>query len=224
MAAPSTASPPKFTVSLVTSKDDFPGMARVEKAAFANSQFLTLMWPPSPTTPENFANTVHNHEKAWATDPNAKYLKAALDDEAGTIIGIAKWYFFLDPENQADPWKIDFPPGANEALYNEFFGALNKAREERFKGKRHILMAVLAIHPDYQRMGVGHELLRWGLDEADREQVPTWIDASAAGFGLYKKFGWEEVGWVKVDAVPWGGKPTTDRGIANMIREPKPKK
>lgn len=221
MAAPTTITPPKFTVSVVTSEDDFPGIVKVEKAAFAESQFLALMWPPSPLAPANVAQTVHNHRKAWATDPNAKYLKAALDD--GTIIGMAKWYFFLDPENQADPWKIDFPPGANEALYHEFFDALNKAREERFKGKRHILMAILAIHPDYQRMGVGHELLRWGLDLADKEQVPTWIDASPAGYGLYKKFGWEEVSWVKIDPVPWGGRPTPDRGIANMIRQPKPR-
>lgn len=217
-----SAAPLNFTVSEVTSKDDFPGLVAVEKAAFRSSQLLSLMLPPDPSSPENFANTVHNHEKAWATDPNAKYVKAALPD--GKIIGEAKWYFLLDAEaREKDPWEIDFAPGANRELYNGYFGALNKARMERLGGKRHILMAILAIDPEYQRKGVGHELLRWGLKQADEEQVECWIDASPAGHGLYKQFGWEDVGTVQTDLRPYGGDAPTGRGVVNMLRQPKAK-
>ena len=215
------SAPLNFTVSHVTSKDDFPGIVAVEKAAFRSSQMLALMLPPDPSSPVNFASTVHNHEKSWASDPNAKYLKAALPD--GKIIGMAKWYFFLNGEVN-DPWKIDFPPGANEELYNLYFGALNKARLEKLGGKRHIFMAILVIDPEYQRKGVGHELLRWGLEQADEEQVECWIDASAAGHGLYKQLGWEDVGEVVVDLRPYGGNAPSGRGVVNMMRQPKAKK
>ena len=212
--------PLEFTVSHVTCKEDFPAVVMVEKAAFGEWQTMNLMFPPNPSTPENFATTVRNHEKAWSTSPNAKYLKAARPD--GKIIGMAKWHLFLDPASTENPWDVELPPTANIALYNRFFGDLNAVRVKWLGGKRHILMAILAVDPEYQRMGVGHELLRWGLDLADEEQVETWIDASAAGHPLYKQFGWEDVGKVDIDLGPWGGEPKVS-SVINMIRPPKTK-
>lgn len=210
----------EFTVSHVTSKEDFPGIVSVERAAFRGSQAMRLMFPPDPSSPENVANTVRNHEKAWSTNPNAKYLKAVLPD--GKIIGMAKWHLFLDPASTENPWDVDLPPTANAALYHQFFGDLHAARVKWLGGKRHILMGVLAVDPDYQKMGVGRELLRWGLDLADEEQVETWIDASAAGHPLYKQLGWVDVGKVDIDLGPWGLEPKV-RSIASMIRPPKAK-
>jgi GNAT superfamily N-acetyltransferase len=211
----------EYKVSHVTSKEDFPGIVRVERVAFTDWQAMNLMMPPNPSTPENFACTVRNHEKAWSTNPNAKYLKAELPD--GKIIGMAKWHLFLDPASTENPWDVELPPTANLGLYNQYFGDIQAARVKWLGGKRHILMAILAVDPEYQRMGVGHELLRWGLELADEEQVETWIDASAAGYGLYKQFGWEEVGKVYLDLAPWGGDSKV-RSVASMIRQPKAKK
>lgn len=140
-------SKPSFTVSHVTSKEDFAGLTRVEKAAFGHSPAFAMIYPPSPTTPANMALSQAVHERAFATDPNARYLKASLAD--GTIVGLAKWYFLLDEKAQGDPWKVEFPAdsGVNVALYDAFFGSLNRAREAVLGGKRHMLMAILAIDP-----------------------------------------------------------------------------
>jgi predicted N-acetyltransferase YhbS len=213
-------STPSFTVSHVTSKDDFPDIVAVERKAFGASQLTSLIYSPDPSSPENIANMVHNHQRAWSSDPNAKYLKAETPE--GKIIGMAKWYFFLDSTAKDNPWVIEFPPNANEALYDEFFGGLNAARVQKMGAKKHFLMAILVVDPAYQRMGIGHELLRWGLERADEEQVECWIDASRAGHGLYTKFGWEDVGTVEVDLTRWGGvAPGNNISIANMIRQPK---
>lgn len=211
----------EFTVSHLTSKDDIPALVQVEREAFSESAAMQLMYPPSPSAPANIASGVLNYERAWRTDANAKFLKAALPD--GKIIGMAKWYLLLDAEREDDPWTAELPENANAELYEHFFGSLNEARRKVLGGKRHILMAVLVVDPEYQRMGVGNELLRWGLDLADEEQVECWIDASPAGFGLYKKFGWEEVGAVEIDLERWGGEKGTVRRIVNMVRPPKAK-
>ena len=65
--------------------------------------------------------------------------------------------------------------------------------------KPHLLMAILAVSPKYQRAGVGKKLLAWGLKQADALQLGTWIDASPQGLGLYKTMGWREVGHLDID-------------------------
>lgn len=138
----------------------------------------------------------------------------------GKIVGIAKWNFFLDSGPQ-HPWPKTHAPNANKEMIEWFFGALDDARNTGMKGKRHALMAVLAIHPDYQRVGTGNKLLEWGLAKCDEEGLDCWIDASKAGKGLYEKFGWKEVGGVDIDLGRWGGtKGGVDR-VTCMVRPPR---
>lgn len=208
------ASPPPFTVTHVTSADDFPALVQVEALGFHASEGIGLMFHSNDALS---TVGINNHIKSWSSDPNTRYLKASLPD--GTIIGLAKWYLFLDPPARPDPWDIEFAP-AGEKLGKWFFGKLNEAREGRLGGKKHMLMATLVVHPEYQRMGIGHELLRWGLAKADEEQVECWIDASPFGLGLYKKFGWEEVGYVEMDLKDWRGGESKVSRTVHMVRPP----
>lgn len=179
------------------------------------------MFPPDHNAlPEDsLAFSVRNHQTAWSTDPNVRYLKATLP--TGEIIGMAKWYLLLDPDSPGNPWDLEFPANSNSDLCRYFFGSLNAAREEKLKGQRHMLMAILAVLPEYQRMGIGNKLLKWGLDKADEEQVDCWIDASPYGLGLYKKFGWKEVGNLDVELDKWGGENGKTERTVHMIRPPK---
>ena len=77
---------------------------------------------------------------------------------------------------------------------------------ESVKEKGYLYMAILAVDPNFQRMGVGHRLLQWGLEKADREGLECFIEASPEGKGLYEKFGWREVGFTDVVLRRWGWK------------------
>jgi predicted N-acetyltransferase YhbS len=66
-------------------------------------------------------------------------------------------------------------------------------------------MALLTVVPEVQRKGVGSALLREGLKEVDRRGLPAFIEASPAGLGLYKKFGWEEMVESTVNLRDYGG-------------------
>lgn len=211
---------PDIVVSHVTSKDDFPNMVKVEEQAFTSSPLMTLMFPPSPKpnrAPSEL--NIRNHQKAWSTDPTVRYLKATLSD--GKIVGMAKWNFFLDPTVPQHPWQMELPPNTNQELCEHYFGSLDKARNEAMAGKKHILMAILCVSPEYQRMGIGGKLLEWGLQQADREGVECWIDSSPFGLGLYKKFGWKEVGYLDIELGKWGGEQGKVRRTVHMVRQPR---
>jgi GNAT superfamily N-acetyltransferase len=58
----------------------------------------------------------------------------------------------------------------------------------------HVLCFMMFVDPEYQRMGAGKMCMKWGTDLADQLMLPSWIEASPKGEGLYRKFGYEDAG------------------------------
>jgi len=54
-------------------------------------------------------------------------------------------------------------------------------------------LAALAVHPNYQRRGIASMLLKWGLDAADRDGLPLYLEASQSGKPVYSRHGFIEV-------------------------------
>jgi GNAT superfamily N-acetyltransferase len=187
------------TISPITSESDFLPFAILESAAFAGPQ-TTLFNGPSATPSLSAAR----HAKTFATDPTARYFKACLP--TGQIVGIARWHLF-PTAGPHFPWSMEgFAPDANLELLKWFFGSLDEKRNAFMvpRGKGYLYMAILAVDPGFQRMGVGRKLLDWGLEKADRERLECWIEASPAGKGLYEKVGWREVDVIDVELRRWG--------------------
>ena len=59
----------------------------------------------------------------------------------------------------------------------------------------HDHLAILAVHPDRQRTGLGGALLSHHLDLLDRAQTPAYLEASDTGTrSLYLRYGFEDLG------------------------------
>jgi N-acetylglutamate synthase-like GNAT family acetyltransferase len=68
-------------------------------------------------------------------------------------------------------------------------------------------LEILVVHPDYQGVGIGKKLIQTGLDDAAALALDkAYLEASEAGYPLYKKFGWQDVDQVFVDLEKYGGK------------------
>lgn len=50
-------------------------------------------------------------------------------------------------------------------------------------------LEIMATHPDCQKKGLASQILRWAVEEIDKEGVEAYLNASAPGKPLYKKFG-----------------------------------
>jgi GNAT superfamily N-acetyltransferase len=208
--------PLDFTISRVTSAEDFLPLAQVEGAAFTGPQ-TSLFFGNSPN---QASLSAARHTKIFNDDSTAIYYKAVLP--SGEIIGLAKWNLFKTA-GPHHPWPTTgFAPDANLELLSWFFGELDGKRNafmdsrEEVKERGYLYMAILAVEPKVQRMGVGRKLLEWGLDMADREGLEAFIEASPAGKPLYEKMGWREVGFTDVDLKRWGweGEGDTNRTVS----------
>ncbi|KIW35256.1 uncharacterized protein PV07_01961 [Cladophialophora immunda] len=88
-------------------------------------------------------------------------------------------------------------------LGNAYVGAI--------RGKRHLYLHWLTIHPSYQRQGIGQKLLDWGVEVADRENIVSWLFARPAGIRLYERNGWKAVLTIDVDV------PDEDLKVAPVV-------
>lgn len=52
--------------------------------------------------------------------------------------------------------------------------------------------------------GAGSALLKWGLDRADADGLPTYLDSTPPGKALYEKAGFKVVKELYFDLKPWG--------------------
>jgi len=177
--------------------EDLPQVRAVWYAAF-ESPFIMRLWPNTPSVHKwwddaNSSSILH--------DPTARYMKVtdlAADDGKGKIIAYAKWN-----APRRDPTKKGygdrFPPypqdGDVEGL-STFFGHLTGEREKFMGDRPHYYLDMLGTLPEYQGLGAGTLLVKWGCDAADEEGVEAFVDASEAGKGLYEKYGFvEKDGW-----------------------------
>ena len=63
----------------------------------------------------------------------------------------------------------------------------------------HIELNTLAVHPDYQRMGIGADLMDWGMQRARDERLSVVLEATEAGVCLYERKGFEVVGTILLE-------------------------
>jgi len=56
----------------------------------------------------------------------------------------------------------------------------------------------LAVHPRYQKEGVGTTLLKWGTEQAQAEGKKIFLRSSYVGLPFYLKRGFEEIGYYTI--------------------------
>ena len=63
----------------------------------------------------------------------------------------------------------------------------------------------MQVGADYQNKGLGRLLVQWGIEKQEQMQYPSFMIASQAGDGLYRKCGYEMVDRWTVDLGKHGG-------------------
>ncbi|KAA8645279.1 hypothetical protein EYZ11_005406 [Aspergillus tanneri] len=166
-------------------------------------------------------------------DPTA-HVHVATDAETGQVVGSARWvipgHLLQRSAHQtvslsedakckaADPGRF-MPPGVNQQAYTAFLGMLNESRKKNLKDGD-MSLDFLAILPAYQGNGIGTQLLKWGMGQADALNARIYLEASAEGYPLYCKYGWKVIEEIVLDFGVFGGRNTATYFV--MMRDPVP--
>ncbi|KAK3393250.1 N-acetyltransferase-like protein [Podospora didyma] len=261
MSANTPTSKPRVRVREATPAD-VDQIIDVHFAAFANDSFNQLMYPNGvsadarakfaasffpPETPDTAAAAIKKGESLVMVaelfpDGNGGH-------SSGEIVGFARWVLQREQRTEEE-WNVVQPPPTEEMLgkgvdvdvYNAFIGELHNWRRKSAKGDPALFLGLIACKPSRQRIGAGTALLSWGAQLADKLGLPTFLEASPVGYGVYRKFGYEDIGvvdfaiterWgvVRSEGMYWGANNAVEiAGIAPegimrsviMRRAPKP--
>src|SRR5277367_2147592 len=201
----------------------FPGIVEIYTLAFAGGNYARWMAktpadgivetaddiPPSRLQ-KTMREIIHQE---W--NPRV-VLVCALSD--GKVIGYSLWILpaclsrtetlpqfiyrkAMEHKDSIEDWL--FPQNwRNQRRFIKFCKAQAECADN-FLGKGRLdetwYLKILAVHPEFQRRGVGGELLDWGLKQAQERGENIYLESSEVATGFYLKKGFKVLGMMVVE-------------------------
>lgn len=198
---------------------DIPRIIQIQFSAFTGDPYQEALFPPSD---DDRQLAVDRTVKSWNADPTARWMVVLNSNNTeGDLLGFALWnihkHFRPESEWKKEP-EVDWCEGRQKEIACNFLAMNARLRQKMWEGRPHVLLNLLCIHQDFQRKGAGTALMQWGMDVASNLRLAIHIEASAAGYELYRKLGFKQVDVAIVRKEEWDG--DHDRRYIAMVKEP----
>ncbi|KAI2636962.1 acyl-CoA N-acyltransferase [Hypomontagnella submonticulosa] len=190
----------KIDVTLL-SDEDIPTCFQVLSKSFGHNAPFVDIYFPNHDTPSGQAQG-SKRLTAWKQSPDGSiFLKAAKRSGDGgqeQIVGLAIWTFMKEAppaelekaENVEEVWPDKDDREYMTRLWREYVIPRTQTINES-DGKGVYVLELLAVHPDYQRLGAGTALVQWGTKAADEQRVKAVVEGTPAGRRCYEKCGFK---------------------------------
>ncbi|PYH79483.1 acyl-CoA N-acyltransferase [Aspergillus uvarum CBS 121591] len=222
---------PRYTIRPAIPQDA-PHLAHINITAFEPTPFWRNLFPNldrTATYPLKLARALTK-----LVDGESHVL-VAEDPATSEVVGYARWTVpgpgpfappsigDLSPEHAhlVTTFRRDgdaaLPPGINLAVHRRFWGELDRLKEKYLR-EGDFVLEFLATLPEAQGQGVASALLRWGLAQADARNARVYLEATAEGYPIYRKYGWRDLEALELDFAALGGREERQRWVV-MMRE-----
>lgn len=129
-----------------------------------------------------------NHVQEWWETSQTQYTLKCVDTESNRIVGMAIFDIYTAPSD----WKrgeISWLQGKEREQAEALISPLWEVREKLWLNEKYIYGHVIAVHPEYQRKGVGEKIFRYGITISQNTGLPIYIESSKDGVRFYEKMG-----------------------------------
>jgi GNAT superfamily N-acetyltransferase len=218
---------------------DIPEFQRIQVAAFnSGGHAMTSLFKPSPLPADYTEKSINKHLKSFREERDVTYVKVIDTALGGKMIACAKWRINEKERSEEQVHKTLPFPGPDEEsrpAAQDFMKYLARVRWEYMGTKpfyctlhEHItvhltvliatVLHILVTDPEHHRRGAGAMLIRWGTAQADKAQLPAFLEATQVGRPLYAREGFEPRHDEEFDLSKYGSQGTDVSTV--MIREP----
>ncbi|KAJ4363918.1 hypothetical protein N0V83_009371 [Neocucurbitaria cava] len=172
-----------------------------------------LVGPPTPicwtvkTREEAEARLTFHFNKQQSRfigDPTVRYMKVVDRADNDSIISIARWHFYPTGYNFDTEihWETHNPiPGQsiprdfNIGLHNHILRSRDVARSSWTQPNSPCwILMHMVTHPSHRGKGAAGLLIRWGIEQAEKDGVPAYLEAGVMGRPIYERYGFVQVG------------------------------
>jgi GNAT superfamily N-acetyltransferase len=175
--------------------------------AATGDQLTACLWPAGRPTEEGFRKAAA--DRLPLLNEPSQYLICVADTELNNkAIACSHWTIYETERTTEELDKIftvTVPPGVNSDAWMAFFTQLYAMRRQYTGSKPHVLLKLLATHPDHHRRGAGRMLLEWGAKSADERGYESFLEATSVGRPLYERCGYKAMEEKPFDAGKYGG-------------------
>ena len=183
---------------------DIPTLMAIQFKAYAGEPAAEAFY--GVDTPENREGAGNRVEACSRTLTGFHALKCVhTDEQTGqeTLVGSCQWQLY-EHERPECEWRQSHPmytfewrPAAQREEIATARRILEDNRRVVFGGKQYGVLMNLVVEPAWQRKGAGGLLTRWGMERMEEKGFPGFLEASEAGYPLYKSLGWSDATPVK---------------------------
>ncbi|KAI8718339.1 N-acetyltransferase domain-containing protein [Fusarium sp. LHS14.1] len=128
----------------------------------------------------------------WHTS-NTQFTFKCIDTENGEILGMGLADLVLNPPEKRENPGVQWLEGKERERAEKILNPLWEARDELIGGQSHIYVHVIAVDPKHQGRKAGALLCQYGIEQAERLQIPMYFESSPTTLGLYTKMGFVEL-------------------------------
>ncbi|KAJ5611267.1 hypothetical protein N7510_007986 [Penicillium lagena] len=167
-----------------------------------------ICWPPSTPAAALSRATFHfaKQRSRFLGDPTVRYMKVVdtgtVASPKNSIISIARWHFYPQGYNFATQlhWELHAltpppPSELNVSLHNYILSTRDEARSGWMEPNEPCWILMHMVTRESQRgRGAAKMLIRWGIEQAERDGVPAYLEAGVMGRPVYEKLGFKQVG------------------------------
>lgn len=166
-------------------------------AAFKDEPIIDFLYPGGVDRKAHTEGT-----KQWWSHDRIGYTTKCLDTDTGNIVGMASWDIFWRP-GEDNGWErpagIPWLEGEEKKRCEGILNSMWDIRDKLFgKQHRYIYLSVIAVDPEHQRRGIGRLLMQWGIDIAEKLDLPIYTESSESGLRLYESVGFERLTHVRL--------------------------
>ncbi|KAI2610537.1 hypothetical protein GGR54DRAFT_370814 [Hypoxylon sp. NC1633] len=182
--------------AVILADEDIPTCFQVVSLSFAHDKPFVDIYFPNHDTPHGQAQGSERLTAWKRTSKDSTFLKAVIqEDSQEQIIGIGIWTLMktappaeLEKAENIEAWPDEADREFMARLWKDYVVPRSQAVENS-NGKGAYVLELLAVHPDYQRLGAGTALVQWGTNAADELGVQAVVESSPVGRRVYQKCG-----------------------------------
>ncbi|KAI8630534.1 hypothetical protein F5Y19DRAFT_428046 [Xylariaceae sp. FL1651] len=190
----------KNAVSIaLASNEDMPTCFQVLSESFGHDAPFIDIYFPSHDTPLGQAMGSERLMKWKQAAKSSTFLKAVVQANEGgheQLIGIAVWTYMKEApspklekvEDVEHVWPDSDDREYMSRLWRDYVVPRTQAITAS-NGKGVYVLELLAVHPDYQRLGAGTALVTWGTKAADAQGVKAVVEGTPVARRLYEQCG-----------------------------------
>ncbi|KAF2653130.1 hypothetical protein K491DRAFT_603498 [Lophiostoma macrostomum CBS 122681] len=193
---------PKISIAPV-SDSEIPTCFRILDKSFANNApFVDIYFPEHDTASGQVAGS--RRLLKWKRgSAESVFVKAVMERDKGKemdddrIVGFAVWTHMTSPpsdvledvEKAEEVWPDEEDREFMRGLWREYVRP--RSRAIRLMASHDVVLELLAVHPEYQRLGAGKGLVTWGTEKADVLGLKAVVEGTPVGRPLYERCGFE---------------------------------